>query len=1123
MLANELIDQLERRGLLDQEIIDALREQLKSGGANVTPEAVAKLLVDNGQLTRFQATKLIGELRSDDYPDESAVAAEVVEDDLIEGIDAVEATPVDAFEVEAEPIEVFAEPVAEAISVDDMSTSTPSARSSGDVLGGEFPEEKSSARVRKSVPEKNQWDSFKVYGFLGIIGFLIIVGGALFFLLQRGSADDRIKIANELYDNQNYTAAQDSYVDFLDAFGDGNEYSSLARTRIVMTRLYRAEGNSDPTFATQLAKEVLPPIEAEEGLNEERGNLAALLVKVAENIAAEASDKQETGEKRSLLEALDRQMELTENPNYMTGVLRTTLSGRLKAISEERERVVRDITRNEQLDAAVAEMTQLLGQKKTKEAYDVRFELLRAFPELSDNERLTKLIRQASDIQQGLVETSAKLPELIDPEPESKIKPIVLTARSGDRAPDLRDEVIFFRAKGSVLAFNGEDGTLLWRRYVGDSLAHRPARLDEGEAVLLSESAALAINRCDGRNGKVDWRLQIGESFNQPVVNRDDIYVSAKSGRLLSIDATTGDAKWAQSIPQTLETGPGIDSRHSVLYQPGDHSNLYLLSSNNGESIESYYLGHSQGTIVVPPQPLLGHLFVVENKGSDYCLVHVLSVDETGRSIGKAQDPFRLRGNVLVPPVVAQQRRMVVLTDLGEIAVFDVEPSIETDKVSIVAKLPASFSQPTLTQMAVGRSQMWTTGDRIGRYELQVNRGRVISDWTKDSGDKFFGEPLIIGDALVHARQLRGTSGVRVSAVDPKTGEEFWRNDIGAPVAMLRRVDAGVHAMTTQAALFELDRDAIGSGATRNPIENVGGSGVIMRFENPLPIDEQRSVLLNKASSDGGKRVIVYDPARPNEKIRLVSLNLLSGQPVGTGIAVNKGVFLTLDNGRAVYMDYLTGSQIGSPFQPVSAPGDQVAWTNCIALKDDPTQIVVADSRKGMYRLRVGDRISELTKVQLASEPLGTIAGINGSVILAIAGPASDIIQGRDIVSLKEKFQLSLEGRVIWGPVAAGDQAIVLTDDQTLHGISIDGKPTFSVSVPKGIPVGDPLVQDGQLIVAADSGWVAAIDQASGQLQGITDLRQPFSATPLALGQRLLVPGAEGVVYVIDVPNGGVN
>ncbi len=70
MLARELIDRIERRGLLDPEVIEALREQLSESRARVTPEALAKLLVDNGQLTRFQATKLIGELRSGEY-DES--------------------------------------------------------------------------------------------------------------------------------------------------------------------------------------------------------------------------------------------------------------------------------------------------------------------------------------------------------------------------------------------------------------------------------------------------------------------------------------------------------------------------------------------------------------------------------------------------------------------------------------------------------------------------------------------------------------------------------------------------------------------------------------------------------------------------------------------------------------------------------------------------------------------------------------------------------------------------------------------------------------------------------------------------------------------------------------------
>jgi len=123
MLANELINRLERLGLLDQEIIEALREQLDQGGSRVTPEAVAKLLVDNGQLTQFQATKLIGELRSGEY-EEDDTGEDV--DDLTAGLDdsdevseaepveVMEAEPVEAEPVEAEPVEAVpaaAEPV----------------------------------------------------------------------------------------------------------------------------------------------------------------------------------------------------------------------------------------------------------------------------------------------------------------------------------------------------------------------------------------------------------------------------------------------------------------------------------------------------------------------------------------------------------------------------------------------------------------------------------------------------------------------------------------------------------------------------------------------------------------------------------------------------------------------------------------------------------------------------------------------------------------------------------------------------------------------------------------------------------------------------------------------------
>ncbi len=116
MLAKELIDRLERLGLLDQEIIEALREQLEQGGTRVTPEAVAKLLVDNGQLTHFQASKLIGELRSSQYESDEVEVG--IDDELgVAGEEFGDIVEVEEAEVyDAEPVSVEAVPV-EAIPV----------------------------------------------------------------------------------------------------------------------------------------------------------------------------------------------------------------------------------------------------------------------------------------------------------------------------------------------------------------------------------------------------------------------------------------------------------------------------------------------------------------------------------------------------------------------------------------------------------------------------------------------------------------------------------------------------------------------------------------------------------------------------------------------------------------------------------------------------------------------------------------------------------------------------------------------------------------------------------------------------------------------------------------------
>ena len=70
MSASKVLDQAERQGLLDAKVIGELRKQVAESKFVVTPEAVAKILVDKGQLTAFQARRLVASALED--PSENA-------------------------------------------------------------------------------------------------------------------------------------------------------------------------------------------------------------------------------------------------------------------------------------------------------------------------------------------------------------------------------------------------------------------------------------------------------------------------------------------------------------------------------------------------------------------------------------------------------------------------------------------------------------------------------------------------------------------------------------------------------------------------------------------------------------------------------------------------------------------------------------------------------------------------------------------------------------------------------------------------------------------------------------------------------------------------------------------
>ncbi|HUP81866.1 MAG TPA: hypothetical protein VM260_25165, partial [Pirellula sp.] len=178
MAASQFISLLESRGLLDPEIIVELNRQVEQSKGRVTPEAIAKLLVENGQLTRFQATKLVTELNESlgsAKPDPSLASRggrptepEPAEHDSVDDLLPMEV--VEAKET-VKPVEI----VEDDVEVVAVAAETKSARKKSKSKALDFEDVPHRVIRDVKVKKKSAWESFRIIGYGFLVLLLIII------------------------------------------------------------------------------------------------------------------------------------------------------------------------------------------------------------------------------------------------------------------------------------------------------------------------------------------------------------------------------------------------------------------------------------------------------------------------------------------------------------------------------------------------------------------------------------------------------------------------------------------------------------------------------------------------------------------------------------------------------------------------------------------------------------------------------------------------------------------------------------------------------------------------------------------------------------------------------------
>jgi outer membrane protein assembly factor BamB len=791
--------------------------------------------------------------------------------------------------------------------------------------------------------------------------------------------------------------------------------------------------------------------------------------------------------------------------------------------------VQRAIDQDKELDVALKSIEKAAGENDTRKAYQVYRELVKKFPSLDANARLNAAVLLVGQRERGLVKVIKQNVEAGKADDSSAVaKSQVLALRTGDSAPGGKGLFTAVLAGSSVFGIDVENGHVMWRRFVGQGTRNHPQRFtDQPNAdVLCADTARQELLRCRVQDGIVAWRLSLKDAFTNPVIAGKSVYVATNSGHLWEIDAESGRSPRYAEIPQKLITGPAVAPNRPRAFQPGEHSNIYVISTDTLECKEVYYLGHKAGSIDIPPLAMSQFLFVVENAGSDYALLHAISIrsEGDGPSLKAAQAPIRLTGNVRVP-LVPYGRRLLAMTDRGEICVFDIDVANAAEPVKEAAKLPPVNTEPVVGYPLTDGSSLWIADNRLTNYRIQVttreiNRNPAIAD----VGDTFVAPLQLFQNVLVHVRRVKDSAGTTIAAVSTENPRKpLWETSVGTPVSLVS-VDSQsqeVTAVTAGAAAYSIPSAQLGQACLDQPAKVAAGTAG-QSYTRSVSFEDGSAALISTVDA---KRMIHVVPGPGGGQLTPVEIKSLDGQASCPPAAFQQSVLLLTDKGSIRLIDPNTGADRAMPYQPKLEPGETIRWLKP-APAADAKELFAADDRKFIYRVALRDQpqpsLAEVSSLRMEEELSSGLAAAGTFLFVVARTSASDVVMALNQADLKVAQQWDLKGgRVSWGPERIGDSVLALVDGKSIHCFGPDGKSRWEQPAAAfGQPAGPPLQVGGDFVFASTDGQVWRIQGGDGKTAGRSVIGEPLSRGPVAFGDQLLLAGNDGVLLVAPVPSG---
>lgn len=1145
MSVERLIDLIAERGLLAPKLVEKLRLKVAEADQPMTAETLTSFLVRKQHLTQQQAQELLDAgmtfeplpLTAFEENDGSssifgpAFVPPAIDDAAgLADEEVFTLIPIeDEAERSADDEPLIPEPmlhVRQLAPEDAFSAETPAYRAAAEVstvVTTALPPVKtdtSSVRaapsLKKKKKKKNQWDSPLLLIGGGVLMLLIVCGMTVALIISRRGGDEKLAEARRYRDAGAFAQAISAYQEFITGYPRDESWNK-ARMELSLAKIRQAVeagGSFEP--ALQIAQTDLAALESDtrfDQLPQARPELAELLPQIARGLAQQAGRSNNPAEAQRLAGKAVEALDLCRNAKFVSKDLRDDAA--LAEVEAELARVSRrQLTRGE-LSKTIDAMKAAVNDGNPREAYAAREQLLALHPELAGDEVLQAAILEAAKAERDSIQFVAEEQAAETSERTTPWLTVLTTANRQSIAPAAGKGTFVARIDGAIYAFDVTDGRLLWRRYAGFAV-NLPPQVVNGR-VLVFDAQRQELLSLEERSGKLDWRQEFGESIASPLEVDGRIFVAAPSGKLYVLDVASGKRLGYLQFAQPLKVTPLPDRAGKNLLLVGDHSSIYTVSLADLNAIGVYYLGHSAGSITQSPAQVLNRLAVLENDGVATSRLRILGLDTNSVVSGQVTER-RLLGLAASPPLV-DSRRLIVVTNRGELDAFDVGSGDGADALIQVAKREPTSREPLVRHTLMTQGAIWVGDNQLTKYDVLPTGDRLPVQSLENSFVRStFDHPLaLFGQALVHVRRVDGRAGATVTAIDVSSGRVLWNNELGVPPAAAPLVDPENRAMVlidVNGLSYRFEEAALRTRVQDQPMAPFSRTQDSVKLTTGIDLGAGRGAFAAPRESN---EVVVYDAADARSQVKRIKLPAtVVCQPAPLG----QGVLVPLEIGQVLWLDPSSTKSPPLVFQPRLVPGKKIPFQPPGQVGDNGRQFVITDGLEKIYLVeRSSDSISHFNIAQ--EQNVGAFPIVSPLVVLGESAFAA--IDGGQLLrfalpSLERLGQTDLPGDVVAGPYPAGGQLLVVTARDQLVAVSAEGAIVWVVPLSAGDLAGVPCVSGDEVLLAYKEGILERRSLADGQVAGSVGVEQPLAAGPVKFLERVVLATHDGSLLVVPQP-----